>query len=438
MNETVTQGYIPGPSLFSIRTLTVPSFFPFFRVAIIVVAVGISAASAATGDAPASAVAGKPTAAADVVADNTAFAVDLHKYLANTPGNLFFSPLSISKACAMTYAGACGETADEMRRTLHFSFPNDRFHPVMGALLAEKQAADAPYRMSMANALWGQKDYPFDRSFLARLADDYQGGLQLVDFVASSEPAREAINKWAEDHTSGRIKNLLSRDSVSPDTRLVLTNAVYFKGNWLRRFERERTYDATFQVNATETCSVPLMSQEGLFGYSRDADCRVIELPYAGEAISMILILPEAVDGLSRIERNLTADWLKQRTGGLRQREVRVEIPRFRLTKTLELSKTLADLGMPRAFDMRADFSGMSEGRGEPLHISQVRHKAFVDVNEEGTEAAAATAVVLETKSARQETFRADHPFLFVIRDVRSGSILFLGRLSDPQSGGTP
>lgn len=413
-----------------------PSFFPFLRLAIIVLAIGISAASATAGDAPISAVGGKPMA--DVVDGNTAFAVDLYKNLAKTPGNSFFSPLSISKACAMTYAGARGETADEMRRTLHFTLPDDRFHPIMGALLAEEQAADAPYRMSMANALWGQKDYPFARSFLARLADDYQGGLQLVDFRASSEPAREAINKWAEDHTSGRIKNLLSRDSVSPDTRLVLTNAVYFKGNWLRRFERERTYDATFQVNATETCSVPLMSQEGLFGYFRDADCRVIELPYAGEAISMILILPEAVDGLSRIERNLTADWLKQRTGGLRQREVRVEIPRFRLTKTLELSKTLADLGMPQAFDMRADFSGMSDGRGDPLFISRVRHKAFVDVNEEGTEAAAATAVVVETKSARRETFRADHPFLFFIRDVRSGSILFLGRLSDPQSGGTP
>jgi len=416
----------------------VPSFFPFLRLAIIVLAVGVSAASATAGDAPASAVGGKPMAAAGVVDGNTVFAVDLYKYLAKSPGNSFFSPLSISKACAMTYAGARGETADEMRRTLHFSLPDDRFHPVMGALLSEKQADDVPYRMSMADALWGQKDYPFSERFLAQVAEDYKGGLQLVDFAASPEPARQAINKWAEDRTNGRIKNLLSADSVTPDTRLVLTNAVYFKGNWLRRFAKERTHDAPFHVSATETRSVPLMSQEGLFGYSRDADCRVIELPYAGEAISMILILPEAVDGLSRIERDLTADWLKQLTGGLRQREVRVEIPRFRLTKTLELSKTLADLGMPRAFDMRADFSGMSEGRGEPLHISQVRHKAFVDVNEEGTEAAAATAVVLETKSARQETFRADHPFLFVIRDVRSGSILFLGRLSDPQSGGTP
>jgi serpin B len=362
----------------------------------------------------------------------------LYKYLAKSPGNVFFSPLSISKACAMTYAGARGETADEMRRTLHFMLPDDQLHSAMGALLSAKQVDDAPYRLSMANALWGQKGYPFSERFLARVAEDYEGGLQLVDFVAATEPARRAINDWAESRTSGRIKNLLSPDSVTPDTRLVLTNAVYFKGSWLQQFAKERTYKAPFRVSATRSRSVPLMSQTGSFRYSRDADCRVIELPYAGKDLAMIFILPEAVDGLSGFERDLALDKVKQYADGLREREVRVEIPRFQLTQTLELSKALADLGMPRAFDMRADFSGMSDGRGEPLLISQVRHKAFVDVNEEGTEAAAATAVVVETKSARIETFRADHPFLFFIRDLRSGSILFLGRFSDPQNGDTP
>jgi serine protease inhibitor len=386
----------------------------------------IWAAGAAPPDVPA---ADKAQAAKD----NNAFALDLYGQLREHDGNLFFSPESISTALAMTYAGARGPTAEQMASTLHFSLGQERLHPAMAALLhdlyAERETKG--YQLHTANALWGQKGIPFLPEFLRLVKDNYGAGLNEVDFRNATEQARQTINAWVEKQTNDKIKDLIAKRVLRPDTELVLTNAIYFKGDWASPFKKERTHDAPFQISADEKVSVPLMEQTARFPYL-DADTfQALELPYAGNDLSMAVLLPKKADGLAALEQRLTEanvrDWLAK----LRPNEVRVALPRFKVESEFDLARTLQAMGMRQAFTPGAEFSGM-DGRRD-LFISAVLHKAYADVNEEGTEAAAATAVLMSRAAARiNPVFRADHPFVFLIRDTRSGSILFLGRVVNP------
>ena len=370
-----------------------------------------------------------------VVKGNTEFALALYHKLRTQDGNLFLSPYSISTALAMTYGGARGETAAEMAKPLVFTLDQDHLHPAFAALLAQlnEGGKNRGYQLSVANALWGQKNFGFLPDFLNLTRDRYGADLNEVDFVGATEAARKTINAWVEKETQDKIKDLLQPGVLSVDTRLVLTNAIYFKGFWAAKFKKEHTREEPFKTSADATVKAPLMHHTGDFPYLDGGDFQALELPYKGKDVSMVVLLPKKVGGLAALEAKLTEENLAGWLSKLRKQEVQVALPKFKMTKEFSLNDVLKAMGMRKAFvPGGADFTGMS-GSGKRLFISAVVHKAFVDVNEEGTEAAAATAVVVTTTSARiTPIFRADHPFVFLIRDNRSGSVLFLGRLTNP------
>jgi serine protease inhibitor len=380
-----------------------------------------------------------PVAAADrtaAVEGDNAFAVALYGQLRNQSGNLFFSPESISTALAMAYAGAHGDTASEMAKTLHFTLPPEQLHPAMGAVLSDLNAAHEGYQLSVANALWAQRGYTFLDDFLTLLKNDYGAGLMQVDFKGATEAARLTINQWVEQKTQDKIKDLLPAGALRADTRLVLTNAIYFKGNWETQFDKALTKDEDFHLTPAKTAKTPMMHREGSFNYFDGGTFQVLEIPYKSKELSMILFLPKDRSGLPALEQSLTGantqQWLRQLGPASK---VIVTMPRFKMTQEFELSAVLGAMGMPQAFTSSANFSAMT-GKND-FAISAVIHKAYVDVNEEGTEAAAATAVTMRAMAMRVPqyppiTFLADHPFIFLIRDNHSSSILFMGRMADP------
>jgi serpin B len=377
-----------------------------------------------------------PADKAEAVKGNNIFALDLYGRLRGREGNLFLSPASISTALAMTYAGARGETANQMASTLHFTLDQEHLHPALGALLYDLDGGGKKrgYQLSVANALWGQKGYPFLPEFVTLAHDNYRAGLEEVDFVGATEQARQTINAWVERQTQDKIKDLLQEGVLSSDTRLVLTNAIYFKGNWASQFPKDRTQDGPFQVTAQEKVTVPFMDKTEKFNYLDGGTFQALELPYVDKDLATVVLLPKKADGVADFEKTLTVHNLNEWLGKLQEHEVVVALPRFKMTSEFSLGDTLAAMGMPLAFSPAADFSGMDGMKY--LFVSAVVHKAFVDVNEEGTEAAAATAVVAVGASSgapMTPVFRADHPFVFLIRDRRSGSILFLGRVTDPR-----
>jgi serpin B len=374
-----------------------------------------------------------PDKAAAVKGNNT-FAFDLYGKLRAHDGDLFFSPASISTALAMTYAGARGQTAEEMAQTLHFTRDQQQLHSALCALLHDLNGDGKKrgHQLSVANALWAQQGHPFLADFLKLTRENYGASLQEVDFAGSTEQARRTINTWVEKQTQDKIKELLQAGVLTSDTRLVLTNAIYFKGDWNVPFKKEATRDGPFQVAGKDKVTVPLMNQTGNFNYLDGNTFQALELPYVGKDLSMVVLLPKKVDGLADFEKSLTADKLAGWLGKLAEEEVVVTLPKFKATSELSLKDTLTGLGMVQAFSDAADFSGL-DGKKD-LSLSAVVHKAYVDVNEEGTEAAAATGVVVKTLAIRASAiFRADHPFVFVIRDRKTDSILFLGRLSNPE-----
>ena len=373
-----------------------------------------------------------------VVRGNTDFALDLYGQLRQEKGNIFFSPYSISAALAMTWTGARGNTEKQMKKVLGFPAGNRGSVAAAFAALEKGLVADprdAGYELRVANALWAQKGYRFLRSFVDLNRRCFGAGLRVVDFSGHTEAARKTINAWVEDKTNRKIKDLIRRGDLDQLTRLVLTNAIYFKGQWATRFKKKRTRLAPFSLGGPrlriQTVRVPMMSQSAEFGYAERKDLQVLAMPYKGGRLSMVALLPRG--DLSALDKALTPATLKTWLAGLRTQEVNVYLPRFRITwGATDLVRPLKALGMRDAFTMGADFSGMDGTR--KLLISKVLHKAFVDVNEEGTEAAAATAVVMRLKSAmRPLVFRADHPFLFLIRDNKTGCILFMGRVVDPR-----
>ncbi|MBW1809929.1 MAG: serpin family protein [Deltaproteobacteria bacterium] len=372
--------------------------------------------------------------------DNSAFAVDLYQKLCESDGNIFFSPYSISTALAMTYAGARGNTEKQMAKTLKFSLGQKKLHAafavIESSLKALSKAGDV--KLSVANSLWPQSGYKFLDAYTSQIKKHYGVIITPVNYKSAPKAARKTINKWVEEKTQAKIKNLIPPNLLDSLTRLVLVNAIYFKGNWKSQFEASQTKDAPFYVTAKKTVQAPTMSQKHKFGYAETKSLQVLELPYLGSDLSMILLLPKKTDGLKQLESDLTVENLKSWTGRLREKKVKVFLPKFKMTSMFDLSKTLKAMGMPDAFNRsKADFSGM-DGKPAWLYIAAVLHKAFVEVNEKGTEAAAATAVVMKgrSKAAAPPTFRADHPFIFLITEIRTGSILFMGRVTDPTKTG--
>jgi serpin B len=373
-----------------------------------------------------------------LVEGSNRFALELYARLQSEKGNQFFSPSSISTALGMTYAGASGGTAAEMAKTLHFELPPDQLHEAMHALLASWKPSNKKqgFRLHVANRLWGQEGDAFHPAFLDLTRTKYGAELARLDFQRKTEAARQTINQWVEAQTEDRIQDLIPSAGVLADARLVLTNAIYFKGAWSRAFDKKMTRDGDFHLSATEKVKAPLMYQQARFRHAATDGLQVLELPYGDDSLSMLVLLPQRVDGLTELEGKLNLDRLKKWTAALQSEQVIVYLPQFKSTSQFELSSTLRSMGMVSAFDRAtADFTGMTGQRD--LYISAVIHKAFVDVNEEGTEAAAATGVIMPPRAAveprKPPVFRADHPFVFLIRDNRNGSILFLGRVVDPR-----
>jgi serpin B len=381
-----------------------------------------------------------PADQAALVAGNNAFAFALYDALRGGPGNLVFSPYGISSALAMAYAGARGQTETQMSGTLDFTLPQARLHPAFDALdlaLASRTQISSSFQLTVTNSLWGQTGHPFLESFLDVLKQDYGAGLQPVDFQAAPEQARQAINAWIADNTRGKITDLIPDGAVSAATRLVLADALYFKGAWADPFERDETANGAYHLLDGSQVSVPMMEQKAFFNYAEGPGYRAVELPYSGGDVSMVVLLPPAGQ-LDTFEKSLSADRLADMLQGFASTQVDLTLPKFKYGSTFALGKTLGALGMPDAFDpSAADFSGM-DGQAHDLFIGEVEHEALVAVDEEGTEAAAATAVLMPGAIAPapvEKIFKADHPFVYLIRDVNTGTILFLGRVEDPSQG---
>jgi serine protease inhibitor len=381
-----------------------------------------------------------------VVDANTAFAVDLYQRLKLDHENLFFSPYSISTALAMTYAGTRGQTADEMAAALHFDRARGDVHAAFGKL--DKRLNDLQRRnitLQDANSVWCQPGHPFTADFLKLVSKDYDARARAVDFIGDPEAARNKINSWVAAKTGGRIADLINPRQLPPNTRMVLCNAIYFKGKWQTQFRSRDTRPQPFYVNTNETVTVPMMSLHAHFkmAYADNDSIRLLELPYVGNDLSMVILLPAAGPGcdpnqppllaLSYLEEKLTpqnlGSWLAQ-LDRAETSDADIFIPRFTTTQTFDLADQLKSMGMTSAFSDSADFSGMDGTRD--LFISNVVHKAFLEVDEHGTEAAAATSVTMLVSCLPPPPFVVDHPFVLLIRDNASGAILFLGRIIDP------
>ena len=365
---------------------------------------------------------------------NTRFSFDLYRALQEREGNLFFSPYSISTALAMTYAGARGETEKEMAAVLHLPPEQVRLHKDFANLQEHLNDLQdkGKVQLNVANALWAQEGQSFLDSFLKLTKKYYGAGVNFVDYAGATEAARKTINDWVEEQTRKKIQELIKKGMLDPSTTLVLCNAIYFKGDWLSKFEKAATRDTEFFVTPDSAVQVPMMNQSMDAKYRKFDGFSALELPYLGKKLSMVALLPEAKDGLPALEQLLSGDQVMQWLAELDDSsplKVEISLPRFKTTCEFELSEILSKMGMPHAFS-DADFSGMTGQRD--LFISKIVHKAYVDVNEEGTEAAAATAVIMDKAAFFPLAFRADHPFIFLIRENKTGSILFLGRIVDP------
>ncbi len=396
-------------------------------------ALALSATTVGKGDEPVATV-----ELSHVVKGNTRFALDVYSRLRTAPGNLFFSPFSLSTALTMTSAGAAGETARQMKSTLRL--PSDHasgYAALIDRVNGAGEPQPSPDTLASANALWLQPGEPFLPAFLETVQAQYAASLRPLDFAADPEAARRTINAWVEKQTLDKIRDLIASGVLSRDTSLVLTNAIYFKGAWQTPFQDAQTQkDQPFHAADGHDLKVALMAQTGSFRYHDGESFQALELPYKQNARAMIVLLPRTPAGLAELEASLDEANLTKWLGAMAAKRVRVELPRFKLTQSFEVSETLSALGMTDAFQpSKADFSGMTGHRDH--FLSAVIHKAFVDVNEAGTEAAAATAVVMTRSSVIVApdpiAFRADHPFVVLIRDQKTGSILFLGRLTDPK-----
>jgi len=374
-----------------------------------------------------------------LVGGNNEFAFSLYQKLKDEPGNLFYSPFSISLALAMTYAGARGDTATQMADTLRYMLPQERLHPAFNSLDRElasrgqgaKGKDDKGFRLNIVNALWGQKGYSFLPDYLDLIALNYGAGLRLMDFITAPDESRKAINKWVADQTEQRIKDLIPAGVIDAMTRLVLTNAIYFNAAWASSFDKAATQPGTFHLMDGKDIEIPMMNQTKGLNYLTGEGFEAVELPYDGHELSMLIIVPER-GNFTNFEKGLTSERVDTIIRGLAMKQVALSLPSFKYESKFSLASTLAGMGMPLAFSDGADFSGMTGNRD--LCIGDVIHQAFVQVDESGTEAAAATAAVMQLTAtpAPPLTVTVDRPFIFLIRDIKTGSVIFVGRVTNP------
>ncbi|KYF91477.1 serine protease [Sorangium cellulosum] len=371
----------------------------------------------------------------DLAHGNTRFALDLYHELGAEPGNLFYSPYSISSALAMTYAGARTETEEQMASTLHFTtLSQERLHPTFNVLnrVLESRgegasgAGGGKFQLNIANALWGQNGHPFLPSFLDVLAEHYGAGMTLLDFAGAAEASRKIINDWVAERTEDRIKDLVQQNDIQSTTRLVLTNAIYFNAAWKFPFDEDATAPGDFTLADGSKASVPMMTNKAPMRYHEEDGYQAVEVPYQEDRLSMVLVLPS---DLGEFEAGLDFSALSTLLVFQETRDVTITLPKFRVESRFDLIPPLKELGMTAPFS-NADFSGIDGSRN--LAISAVVHKAFVDVNEAGTEAAAATAVAIDERASPAAAIRFDRPFVFFIRDNDARTILFVGRVADP------
>jgi serpin B len=364
---------------------------------------------------------------------NNQFAFDLYAQSKEPIGNRIFSPASISTSLAMISAGARGNTKKQLAQVLHLDLPDPNVQAGFGALNAILNTPSKNYRLTKANRFWGQKGFRFEPPFVKSMTENYGADLGIVDF-AEPEKARQTINQWTADNTGGKIRELLPQGLLHDNIRFVLTNASYFKGTWQYRFAKAATREAPFHDLKNREVKASMMNLTGAFQYGENTDLQILELPYVGGDMSMVILLPKQVDGLLALEKKLTARDVQKWISGLEHvDEVEIYLPKFTLTSQVQLKDVLSSMGMPLAFSDDADFSGITTRHEQKLYESI--HQAFVDVNEEGTEAAAVTGHIggnVPGPVPRHVVFRADHPFLFLIQDKQTGAILFLGRVVNP------
>lgn len=376
---------------------------------------------------------------ASLVQGNNIFAFNLYQALKGRGGNLFLSPYSISLALAMTYAGARGTTADQMAATLHYDLPQEKLHPAFnsldGELAARGQGAKGKdgkgFRLNIVNAIWGQKGYQFLSQYLDLLAVNYGAGLRVLDFMSAPESSRQTINNWVSGETEDRIKDLIPSGAIDGRTRLVLTNAIYFNAAWANPFEKGSTQPDTFHLAGGGDIKTPMMRQTGSLNYLAGEGYQAVELPYDGRQLSMLIIVPDA-GKFQQVENTLAAAQVNDVIKNLGTKRVALTMPLFKYESEFGLRDTLPGMGMRIPFGDDADFSGMI-GRKD-LYISEVIHKAFMDTDEAGTEAAAATAVIMRATSMPVSPIevKIDRPFIFLIRDIKTGTVLFVGRVMNP------
>jgi|SRR5271157_57023 len=376
-----------------------------------------------------------------LVAGNNTFAINLYEALRSQDGNLVFSSYSISLALAMTYAGARNETESQMAKAMKFNLPQDQLHPAFNTLdlaLANEGKAQGnpgqPMQLNIANAIWAEQTYPFQQAYLDLIAKNYGAGIQLADFIKNFDPMRGQINSWVSNQTNNKINDLLAPGSVNSNTRMVLVNAIYFKADWAVPFDPNNTNDSTFNLLDGSQSQVKVMNNSELtLSYVKGNDYQAVELPYNGNTAAMDIIMPDQ-GNFQNFESTLDAQKINDIFNSMQSTPIALGLPKFTFTTNFSLSDQLKSLGMTDAFDSnKADFSGMTGNHD--LFISDVIHKAYVAVDEKGTEAAAATAVIMQAMSmpVQQKVHLViDHPFIFVIRDLRSGQILFVGRVLNP------
>lgn len=372
----------------------------------------------------------------------TAFSADLYRQLSSQEGNLFFSPYSISLALAMTQAGAAGETRAQIDAALHYTLEGERLHAAFNALdqelarrateVVESESEANPFQLKVANSLWGQRDYPFRSEYLDLLATNYGAGLQVVDFKQNTEQARQAINDWIAQATEQKIKDIIPEGGLNAMSRLVLANAIYFNASWLTPFETEFTKDEAFNLLDGSQKTVPMMHKTDRYGYVDGDTFQLVELPYISQNLVMDVLVPDEGQ-LAVFEQSLDAERLKSIFEQIGSSEVELGLPRFKFEASTGLSSTLKAMGMQAAFDPNsADFSNLADT--DELFLQDVLHKAYISVDEAGTEAAAATVVMVGATGAQLEPVKltVDRPFLFLIRDTGTGAILFFGRVTNP------
>ena len=368
------------------------------------------------------------------------FAFELYSQYKNTNDNVFFSPYSISSALEMTYEGAKGKTASEMQSVFHFATDAATRIPSFAKLFSQINPQNATYQLSTANALWAQKSYPFDANYIKTVETYYGGKSTNLDFVGDTEGSRQTINSWVSSKTNAKIPELFAKGTLDETTRLVLTNAVYFKGKWDAPFEKGLTQQKDFTTVTSSKVKCSMMNKESDFGYAETPDYQAIEMPYEKKDLSMVVVLPKS-EKMGSVEKIISDNEFTKIKNSFNSELVNVYLPKFKFDTSYRMNDTLSKMGMPTAFDQdNADFTGMydkSQANNENLYIGIVVHKAYVDVNEEGTEAAAATGVGMFANTAveaptQPKLFNADHPFIFAIVHNATGDILFLGKVNDP------